>query len=113
MKLPTMKLFDFVSEEMDRPKVDACKGLIFRASVTQWFNCNGIGETVRLRKLKRKSCTGCEGCDYYEEFFNDCPDDIHLADLEHGKVYSIGFDTSEDWESGHIEIDAIVFNEVK
>ena len=106
-----MDFIDFVDpDEESRPKVDKCKGLVFRASVTQWCNCKGIGQTVRLKLLKRQSCTGCEYCGYYSEFFNETEDELYLGDLEHGKIYSIDFETSQDWESGHTEVEGIIFN---
>ena len=81
-----IKFSDFIEEIPDHPKVDVCKGLVFRAYRTQWFNCNGIGQTVRLKLLKRKSCTGCEHCDYYQEFFDETNDieEINLNDIDSG-----------------------------
>ena len=75
----TKLLFD-VSESVDKEQPEVCKGLLFRANVSGYTshlkNDNTtIGFRVQLRKLKRKSCTGCVKCgwllDDVQERMND------------------------------------------
>ena len=83
-----------------------CKGIIFRASVSAYYN-GTIGQRIQLRPLKRKSCPGCEKCGWLHEtltdfdILNELPD---LSDVAHGKMYKV-ITTNHvyDWESGYVD----------
>ena len=97
---------------------EVCKGLFFRAAKTCWFNYEGMGETTRLRLLKKRSCKGCDTCEWLSEEFEqtkDCDDSsfpfIGINDIEHGKIYTIDVDSYRSYE-GEYECE-IYLKEVK
>jgi hypothetical protein len=72
-----------------------CKGIVYKANVSEYINENGMGFIVRLRKMKRLSCNNnCELCGMMEDFVQEnisCGLSIEgIADVEHGKLYTIG-----------------------
>ena len=44
-----------------------CNGLIYRAKVNHYATDDEIVLEIRLRKLKKKSCQGCEKCDWLQK----------------------------------------------
>jgi len=101
------------SKEPEEP----CKGLFWRGRVTSWFNGVSVTSRKSLNLLKRKSCKGCEYCDWvyeylHEDLSNFQKDDI-IGKIEDGKLYQIQFNSSRDFESGWDEIDDWEFVEVK
>lgn len=98
-----------------------CKGIYFRAEVSNFISGNNtdINTKLKLRFLKRKSCLGCEKCGWFWDYIED---DIfmnnpapYLPDLEHGEIYiPVPVLEPMDWEMSHIkEIAYIEFQKVK
>ena len=98
-----------------------CKGLYWRAYVSSYLSSyRSIEVKKSLKLLKRKSCSGCEQCEWlwehiYEEIAGICtwdnPD--YLSELKNGKVYTFQVNTSQGFEDLYPEIDSIEFIEVK
>ena len=112
-------MFDFTELTTSTKKDEVeCKGLLYRCSVNKYLDSRGAYvETVRMIPLKRKSCTGCEKCEWlhdylYEEVVNLYPDESLFTDKYpvQGGVYRYEVtSTSKDWESGYTEIDETGF----
>jgi len=108
-------------EEKTLKKNHDCKGIYFRAEVSNFISGNNtdINTKLRLRFLKRKSCSGCEKCGWFWDYIGDeifmAFPEAYLPNLEHGKVYTpVPVLESADWEMPHIkEIAYIEFQEVK
>lgn len=91
---------------LERPKVDKCKGLFFRTIINN-FSCYQykIGQRIDFKFLKRKSCTGCEKCDWLWDDLRegdnevDIPKHLNHGDIVELKVISVG----RDWETGYID----------
>ena len=93
---------------------NSCKGLIYRASVSSYSYDGIIGTRKTLRLLKRKSCKGCEHCewmkDYVDEYIvNDFYNVDFLDKIEHGKLYTFSVSFSKGYydlyaEPGEIDI---------
>jgi len=86
---------------------EQCKGLVYRANVQHCRTKQGILFSVRLNKLKKKSCFGCEECECIEDQLSEISYDwplINIETVEHGKLYTIGFtNISRDWETGVVD----------
>ena len=100
--------------------VEKCKGLFWRASVSSFLSSHRSIETRKsLRLLKRKSCTGCDQCewiwDYIHEMICDSwgRDNDYLGEIEHGKIYTYKVNSSQGYFDQYPEIDDIEFVEVK
>lgn len=92
-----------------------CKGLVFRAYSSTFFNYkNGkVEKREGFRLLKSKSCKGCAGtgriaCDRW--YLDDMDDIINCEGLifpkyvEHGALYGIrAINITRDWESGYVD----------
>lgn len=101
---------------LDTVKVEnKCKGVYYRADVSYYRTKRGFGFTSRLNLLKSKSCKGCKHCSWIYEVDNTEKDVIlGLADIEHGKIYTLDFDNiSGDYETGIIDDWSYVLKEVK
>ncbi len=93
-----------------------CRGLIFRASASQYFNINGIGQVIRLRLLKRKSCSGCEYCGWMVNDFNESeyPQIRGMGNIRDRKIYKlIVTNESRDFETGYVDNYDFELTEVK
>jgi len=69
-----------------------CKGIVCRADVYHAKTPRGLILDIRLNKLKRKSCTGCEKCDWISAALSEVSNDwrvLGMGDVEHGKLYKI------------------------
>jgi len=112
--------FNDALNEMYNDTKPKCKGIVFRASVSQWMSVQrDINFKKQLRVLKRKSCPGCEQChwlwdDLSERMSEFYPQDSIIADVEDGKLYTIiTTNLSTDWESGIIDGYDLEFIEYK
>jgi hypothetical protein len=76
-----------------------CPGQLFRADRSEFFSPqqgarpDTLGVTIRLRRLKRLSCPGCDQCAYLfdilpEVDMNDFPVD-GIETVEHGRLYEV------------------------
>ncbi len=104
------------------PTVKKCKGLYWRGSTTANFDYHSgnMVVTKRLKFLKRKSCPGCDACDWIFDFLaEDVANGRHdyseqaLDKIEHGKVYTYTVHSSTEWGSGITEVEEVEFIEVK
>jgi hypothetical protein len=108
-----LELIENVNEEPQ------CKGIFFRGKFNSFYNDRKKSITVKkeLVLLKRKSCKGCEQCDWIWDYIwedcNDNPLEDYIGEIENGKLYTFTVHTSRDWESGYEEIDCITFDEIK
>mgnify|MGYP000097138075 CR=1 FL=1 len=84
-----------------------CNGLIYRAKVNHYATNDEIVFEIRLRKLKKKSCPGCEKCDWLYEAIGEICEDWPvegICDVEHGKLYTLDICNEwQNWETGKIE----------
>ena len=92
-------------------KIEECKGLYWRGSISQFISShNSIERRESLRLLKRKSCPGCQYCWWILDWFKE--DFPAVPDLKQHQLYTYVVHQSRDWESGHIEVDYIELVEV-
>ncbi|MCK5020020.1 MAG: hypothetical protein KAS32_23405 [Candidatus Peribacteraceae bacterium] len=81
-----------------------CKGVVYRASVYSGMTKLGPMFRVRLKKLKRKSCPGCENCDWVEESLQEGTGIINMNDVEDKKMYTPRICNQQtDWETGYVD----------
>ena len=84
-----------------------CKGLFYRAHVSNCKTKNGFGLFIRLSKLKKISCPGCQYCvwenDYLGEINNGWPV-RNIKGCQDRGIYrlTIGNETT-DFETGYID----------
>lgn len=103
--------------KLETPK-NQCKGITWRGSVTQFSDGEGrIKYSREIRVLKRKSCPGCVDCGWTFDLINDIitedPTSLLIENIQHGKLYMIQTDVSQDWETGNWEVNDVNFVEVK
>jgi hypothetical protein len=96
-------------------KTTECKGLFWRGSANTYLSQH---KSIELRKslrfLKRKSCKGCEKCDWtWENISEDIANDLSILDIKDGALYQYKLEISQDYESGQYEIDGSYFIEAK
>ncbi|RLC88858.1 MAG: hypothetical protein DRJ03_01060 [Chloroflexi bacterium] len=99
------------------PNIKECKGLYWRCRINTFISDKRICTKKELRFMKRKSCPGCEKCDWLWETLselvtNACVDD-YLADIEEGKLYTYNVETSRGYYDLYAEIDNINFIKVE
>ena len=105
-----------------------CKGVIFRARVSQYsltykspsnFGVLSINFRVQLRKLKRKSCPGCEHCGWIYDLLDEIDMEENyiqgIESAEDQKLYTIVpvYSYSDSMMMGHPELDYLELQEVK
>lgn len=56
--------FDFKFDEEPIDELGDCKGLVFRGYRNEYFHKGTYEIKQGIRLLKRKSCPGCEHCDW-------------------------------------------------
>ncbi|MCD6199292.1 MAG: hypothetical protein J7K15_12135 [Deltaproteobacteria bacterium] len=88
-------------------KKNSCKGQVYRASVNHYATDKEIVFTVRLRKLKKLSCDGCEFCGWLNEALGEVDADWSIGgicNVEHGKIYTLKVcNERKDWETGIVD----------
>ena len=87
-----------------------CKGQFYRAACSTYRTKTGISRRVELKILKRKSCPGCEQCEWVYSEFGECEEGLcHVIfdHVENGmtykpelKILSTDHETgrADDWE---------------
>lgn len=95
-----------ISAEIKKADDEPCRGLVYKAEVTQYLTQKGIAQTIRLVEQKRLSCRGCEHCawlyDSLQESLRDAAVDFDR--VQHGKYYTLAaVNIKRDWESGFID----------
>ena len=109
----------FFSDEVLYPEpVSVCKGLIFRGKRNAFIN--GRGEYVyqeRMYPLKKKSCTGCNKCGWYNEMLEE---DIGngilpiISHVEHNALYKLEVvNINKDWETSIVDDYDLEFIRIK
>jgi hypothetical protein len=91
-------------KEISSPK---CKGSVFRANVQHFRTSQGFGFTVRLNKMKKLSCPGCDKCAWQHDYFAEVCNDWSIRGIESAedkKLYTIETcNESRDYETGYID----------
>lgn len=87
---------------------NSCKGQIFRADVQMCMTKRGVMFSVRLNKLKRMSCPGCEYCSWITDDLSEIDPDhwpiIGIESAEHGKLYTLEMcNVGRDYETGMVD----------
>lgn len=84
-----------------------CNGLVFKASVNEYITKRGFAKTIRLDKLKRKSCPGCELCGWMDEAVKHSIEYgclIGFEDVKSGELYTVLVkNVSYNRESGEVD----------
>ena len=98
-----MKLIKLI-EESTKSSEDTCKGQIYRYRCKVWIGKDGeIFVRKSMRRLKKKSCQGCEKCGWMDEsLINEIEDDSSVdifEGLQDGGLYALG----GDWTPGPFE----------
>ena len=107
-----MEFHEFVelieSDKREEPK--ECKGLIFRCETTMWRGSDGsVNFKERYCQLARKSCPGCQQCDWLMEDLDQRLYDFLFADTisrggSNGALYKLEVtNMSTDWETGFVD----------
>lgn len=113
----TLTIKELLKLEKEESK---CKGVFWRGWVSTYLSqYKSVEVRKSLRLLKRKSCPGCEKCEWIWDFINEeiyggdmyCSD--LLSNIENGKTYTYKIDGGWDWETGIWEIDGFYFKEVE
>lgn len=101
-------------------KKSKCKGLVWKCYVNSYmdYSSGRITSKTELRLLKKKSCSGCDDCEYLrsvieEELCNDSKNNELFKELEHGKLYYCEILVSQGYYDVYPEIDGIEFYEYK
>lgn len=109
----------FETKEIKYPNKVPCKGLFFRVAENAYYQDGIYFRSIKLKKLKRISCSGCEECggwleDYMQE---DCTMDfgggIDVSGIHHGDIVEPIYTPAIDFETGIDEGGDIHFRKVK
>ena len=96
-----------IVELVEKQHIQECKGLIYRAYVSNYMTARGFACKFELREMKKLSCSGCNYCGSILDFLSDihCEDGVQGMDnLEDGRLYRLEIcDIYRDWETGYIE----------
>lgn len=106
-KLPNVKTATPMPQ-VKAPKVDKCRGAIFKADVQHCKTERGILFSIRLNKVKRLSCKGCEQCMVLEDEFGEIDPEyrpiLDVKKVKHGKLYTIEYcNILTDCETGYAD----------
>ena len=90
------------------PKVDKCRGAIFKGDVQHCKTERGVLYSIRLNKMQRLSCKGCEQCMAAEDEFGEIDPEhwpiLGIEKVKHGKLYTIEYcNIQTDWETGYAD----------
>ena len=83
-----------------------CKGLVFRGYNSTFISGNYVGKHQGIKLLKKKSCPGCEKCDYLLDEINESVacGVLEMDEIEHGELYSVSVKIdSIDYETGYAD----------
>lgn len=103
-----MLLEELFSTSPNPPEDAGCIGIVYRADVQHCKTQRGILFSIRLNKLKKKSCPGCSNCGFMEDDLGEIdPHSWPIIDIEkaeHGKLYTLAVvNMSRDWEGGFVD----------
>lgn len=102
---------------------NSCKGRVYRCTINQYYSSHKSIEVRKsLRLLKRESCSGCEKCEWLDEFLSEEISNLsytynkgdYLQDLSGDKKYKL----KTIWHPGPYEYPQdgdleVIFKEVK
>lgn len=109
-----MNIFDIARKHKEEGH--PCKGLFFRGSSSLYVKDLLIVSRRQVKFLKRASCTGCNGCNWFWESIGEEAADrnVDLDHIEQGKIYEAVFvEDGQDLETGLCDDWHIDFREVK
>jgi hypothetical protein len=97
-----------IPELSTKKSTTECKGKVYRCYINQYYSYHKSIEVRKsLRLLKKESCSGCEKCDWVDEFLSEdimCSEDNdYLKDLKGDKKYKLcftggkGYYPEDDW----------------
>jgi len=94
-------------ENSRKDEAPECAGVIYRADVFHGPTSRGVVLSIRLNKLKRKSCPGCSKCIWIDEYIAEVNSKYPLLNIENvvdGKLYTVEMcNISKDWETGYVD----------
>jgi len=104
-------------ELREEEEVNTCKDIIFKAKKNDFINSKGeYISSIRMTPLKKKSCSGCERCDWKMGMLRDflsC-DTPPILDVDHDRLYTLQIcNESRGWETGVVDNYDLAFMEVK
>lgn len=105
-------------KEIEKGK-DDCKGLFFRVEENAYYQNDVFFRSIKLKKLKRISCPGCEKCIGYFEYYmeqDSCMDfgaGIDTSNINHGDIVEPVYTSEIDFETGIDEGGDYHFRKVK
>jgi hypothetical protein len=93
-----------VLEEMKRNAFSSdveCKGLFFRCNINRYFLNGKYVEKVSFSLLKRKSCAGCEKCNWMLEELSEFADydGVKITNAKDKALYKLVVNAHKDWEA--------------
>ena len=82
-----------------------CKGQIFKCVVNNHIDTNGsYVQKFTMKMLRRKSCKGCQYCEYLDEYAREEIDnvgEILVDNPQHNALYQLSVvNITTDWETG-------------
>jgi len=104
------------TSELDPKKQEGkCKGLIFRGKLNTFFSIDKYVYQESMVLLKKKSCPGCQECQF---LLDDLPEMLDrgnlINDFEDGALYKLEMsNVITDWETGHADDWGLLFNKIK
>lgn len=108
--LPTLKVDPTEQANADLAiNKENCKGRVFRGKAEQFVSSRdgSYSYLQRMVPLKRKSCKGCQFCDYLDEYLSEsiCNGTPPIMDqIIHNKMYYLAItNESRDWETGIVD----------
>jgi len=99
----------------DTEEKESCKGQVYRCHTNRFVNSSGsYVEKTTMRKLKTKSCRGCETCGYLDDDLREQLSYGEGIDIRpsvcDGEVYRLMVvDVSTDWETGIVDDWSVAF----
>jgi len=98
-----------VLEEMKRNAFSSnveCKGSFFRCNINRYWSNNKYVEQISFNLLKRKSCAGCEKCNWMLEELSEFAnyDGVNIPNAVDKALYKlVVINGYEDWETGFVD----------
>lgn len=84
-----------------------CIGQKFRCNINTYVHNDTYSHSIQMRRLKRKSCLGCEECGWVMDELAEhisCDGLPIIQHPNHGAIYSLRIvNISRDWETGYID----------
>ncbi len=96
----------------------SCKGVIYKADIQHCKTKRGVLFSVRLNKMKRMSCQGCDDCDWLDDELNELDHEwyriVGIEKVENGELYQLQVgNIGTDWETGIVDEWELCLSKVK